>query len=130
MSDLLQSLSVSASGMRAQGTRLRYLSENMANADTPGFRRKTTSFIADRRDGAVAGAVRSGGVRLDQKELPQIFDPSHPLADESGNYIGSNVNLLIELTDARQAQRSYEANLQMFDQARKMTSSLLDLLRR
>jgi len=59
-----------------------------------------------------------------------VHDPGHPLADESGNYDGSNVDLVIEVADARAAQRSYDANLRLFDQARQMTRGLLDLLRR
>ena len=59
-----------------------------------------------------------------------IYDPTHPMADETGHYAGSNVNLVIELADAREAQRSYEANLKMFEQARQMSKSLFDLLRR
>ena len=69
-------------------------------------------------------------VQLDQRELPKIFDPSHPLADSSGHYAGSNVDLVIEIADAREAQRSYEANLKMFDQTRQMSAGLMDLLRR
>lgn len=126
MADLVGSLSQSAAGMEAQSRRLRHLSENIANADTPGYRRKTVDFVAD----PLRETVRLGPVRLDQAPLPSIYDPSHPMANESGHYDGSNVNMLIELTDAREAQRSYEANLRMFDQARQMTQSLLDLLRR
>jgi flagellar basal-body rod protein FlgC len=74
--------------------------------------------------------VAVGRVRLDQSDLNRIYDPGHPLADETGNYSGSNVNLMIELADAREAQRSYEANLKMFDQARQMSSALLELLRK
>ena len=69
-------------------------------------------------------------MNLDKSELERVFDPAHPLADASGHYDGSNVNLLIELADAREAQRSYEANLKMFEQARAMSSSLMQLLRR
>ena len=69
-------------------------------------------------------------VRLDRTELPQVYDPSHPLADASGYYNGSNVDLIVEIADARQAQRSYEANMRVFDQVRQMSSSLNDLLRR
>ncbi len=76
-----------------------------------------------------AGLVQVGRVRLDQSELETIHDPAHPLADASGNYRGSNVQLMIEIADAREAQRSYEANLKMFDQTRQMSSALLDLLR-
>ncbi|GGW25810.1 flagellar basal body rod protein FlgC [Gemmobacter lanyuensis] len=126
MSDLLTSLSFAASGMQAQSGRLRHVSENIANADTPGYRRKTVSF----EEAANAAGVELGKLRLDPAPLPQIHDPSHPLADESGNYFGSNVNLVTEIADARQAQRSYEANLKMFDQARQMAQSLLELLRR
>jgi flagellar basal-body rod protein FlgC len=59
-----------------------------------------------------------------------VLDPGNPLADENGYYDGSNVDLVVEIADAREAQRSYEANLRMFDQARQMSASLLDLLRR
>jgi flagellar basal-body rod protein FlgC len=76
------------------------------------------------------GLVEPGRVRLDQSELVSIYDPGHPLADETGHYDGSNVDLVIEIADAREAQRSYEANLRMFDQTRQMTQSLFDLLRR
>lgn len=126
MGDLLGSLSQSAAGMEAQSRRLRHLSENIANADTPGYRRKTVDFVSD----PLRETVRLGPVRLDQTPLPSVYDPSHPMADASGHYEGSNVNMLVELTDAREAQRSYEANLRMFDQARQMTQGLLDLLRR
>lgn len=130
MTDFSNALSVAASGMRAQAQRLTHVSENIANADTPGYRRKITSFEVERAMGATEGAVRPGPVRLDQTGLPIIFDPSHPMADEAGNYDGSNVDLVIELADAREAQRSYEANLRIFDQIRQMSSSLNELLRR
>ncbi|MFA5539038.1 MAG: flagellar basal body rod protein FlgC [Gemmobacter sp.] len=125
MSDLIQSLALAASGMDAQARRLRHVTENIANADTPGYRRKTVAFHA-----TADGGVRTGPVRLDPRSLPQVFDPAHPLADESGHYLGANVDPVIELADAREARRSYDANLRMFDQARQMTQSLLELLRR
>ncbi len=130
MADFSDSLSASTSGLKAQATRLRHLSENIANADTPGYRRKTVPF--ETAFGATDGisTVTTGRVRLDQSELDKIFDPSHPLADDSGHHDGSNVDLVIEIADAREAQRSYEANLKMFDQARDMSSGLMDLLRR
>jgi flagellar basal-body rod protein FlgC len=125
MSDLFQALGLSASGMDGQARRLRHVAENMANVDTPGYHRKTFSL----REGA-DGRVESGPVGLDGRELPLIYDPGHPMADASGNYRGSNVDLVIELADAREAQRSYDANLRLFDQARQMTQSLFDLIRR
>ncbi|PIE12427.1 MAG: flagellar basal body rod protein FlgC [Rhodobacterales bacterium] len=130
MSEFLKSLSVSASGLQAQTQRLRHVSENIANADTPGYRRKTVPFetAMSERDGV--GRVETGRVSLDKSDLTRVYDPAHPMADASGHYDGSNVDLIIEIADAREAQRSYEANLKMFDQARQMSSSLLDLLRR
>lgn len=130
MSDFSSARSVSASGMQAQAQRLRHLSENISNADTPGYRRKLVSFETAMGQGDRVSAVEVGRVRLDQSALERVYDPSSPLADETGEYSGSNVNLLIELADAREAQRSYEANLKMFDQARKMSTSLMQLLRR
>lgn len=130
MADFSDAMNITASGMRAQAARLRHVSENIANADTPGYQRKTISFDAVMAAGQTTGVVETGPVRLDRSELTQIYDPSHPLADETGNYSGSNVNLLIEIADAREAQRSYEANLKLFDQVRQMSTSLMDLLRR
>ena len=129
MSDLLGVMDVAASGMRAQGTRLRHVAENLANADTPGYRRKEVDFrTVTERDGV--DRVETGAVRLDQSALKTIYDPAHPLADATGRYEGSNVNSLLEVADSREAQRSYEANLRMFDQARQMTTALLGLLKR
>ena len=129
MSDFSSALSVSSSGLRAQAQRLRHVAENIANADTPGYRRKTVSFTPEHGAGP-EGRVTAGPVRLDRSALPRIHDPGHPLADESGHYEGSNVDLMIEMADAREAQRSYEANLKMFEQTRQMSKNLFDLLRR
>ncbi|MBW7920975.1 MAG: flagellar basal body rod protein FlgC [Rubellimicrobium sp.] len=130
MTGFIDALRVSASGMDAQATRLRYLSENIANADTPGYHRKTVSFHAATGRDAPAGAVRPGPMRLDAAEPERIFDPAHPLAGADGYRQGSNVNLLVEIADTREAGRSYEANLRVFDQLRQMSTALLDLLRR
>ncbi|HKL65113.1 MAG TPA: flagellar basal body rod protein FlgC [Roseovarius sp.] len=129
MSEFSNALSVSSSGLRAQAQRLRHVAENIANADTPGYRRKTIAFEAAGA-GTEAGTVMPGPVRLDRGPLSEVYDPAHPLADATGHYEGSNVNLMIEMADAREAQRSYEANLKMFTQAREMSSGLMDLLRR
>ncbi|MGA0539511.1 flagellar basal body rod protein FlgC [Neotabrizicola sp. VNH66] len=126
MDNLTTTLSFAASGMEAQADRLRHVSENIANADTPGYHRKVVSF----ESAMGSGLVETGPVRLDRTELPRVYDPGNPLADEAGYYDGSNVDLVIEIADAREAQRSYEANLRLFDQARQMTQSLFELLRR
>ncbi|MBK1634763.1 flagellar basal body rod protein FlgC [Rhodovulum adriaticum] len=130
MTDLADSLTLSASGLRAQAARLRHVSENIANADTPGYHRKLTRFEPATGLDGPSGAPRTGPALLDPTAPEQVYDPAHPLADETGHYQGSNVNLMIEIADAREAQRSYEANLKMFDQARQMSRGLLDLLRR
>ena len=130
MNDFSTAMSIASSGMKAQATRLRHLSENIANTDTPGFRRKIVSFEEARDKGQQTGAVVTGPMRLDQTALPRVYDPANPLSDASGYYQGSNVNLLVEIADAREAQRSYEANLKMFEQVRQMSSALMDLLRR
>ena len=130
MSDLLTSIRAATSGMASQAARLRHVSENIANTDTPGYRRKTVAFEQVLEGGRPTGQVEPGPVRLDRGALPRIYDPTHPLADETGHYDGSNVDLVVEIADAREAQRSYEANLKMFEQARDMCRSLLELLRR
>ena len=129
MSAFSEALGVTASGLKAQATRLRIVSENIANVDTPGYRRKSIPFELERGTNEVAH-VNAGRVNLDRSDLEQIHDPSHPLANAEGNYEGSNVDLIIEIADAREAQRSYEANLKMFQQTREMSGSLMELLRR
>lgn len=130
MSDLLSAVKIASSGMKAQAVRLRHVSENIANADTPGYHRKLVSFEHDVDFGRDTGGVTTSPTRFDRRELPQIYNPSHPMADANGYYRGSNVDLVIEIADSREASRSYEANLRVFEQSRQMGSSLLDLIRR
>jgi flagellar basal-body rod protein FlgC len=130
MDEITGSMKAAASGMNAQSARMRLAAENIANADTPGYRRKTVSFEETMGRRGEDGVVATGPMRLDQSALNRVHEPNHPLAGEDGYYESSNVNLMIEIADAREATRSYEANLKMFEQARQMAGSLLDLLRR
>jgi flagellar basal-body rod protein FlgC len=126
MNEFMRTMAVASSGLDAQGRRLRIISENIANVDTPGFHRKVLSFD----QAANGGGVAVSGLSFDPAPLPEIYDPSNPLANAEGVYEGSNVSLMVEVADAREAQRSYEANLRMFDQSRQMAGSLLDLIKR
>ncbi|KGJ06628.1 flagellar basal-body rod protein FlgC [Paracoccus halophilus] len=130
MTDMLSAVDLAASGMRAQSVRLRHISENIANVDTPGYRRKIVAFREEMDFGRATGAVTAGPTRYDRRELPEVFDPAHPMAGDDGYYRGSNVDLVVEIADAKEAGRSYEANLRVFEQSRQMSSSLLDLIRR
>jgi len=130
MHDLMKAMASASSGMSAQSMRLRLIGENVANADTPGFHRKKVSFetALDRATGVQT--VRPGPVRFDRSPMREDYDPGHPMADARGIVAYSNVNTLIEIADAREAQRSYEANVTLFDQARRMYAGMLDMLRR
>ena len=128
--DFQNTIEISSSGMEAQARRMRHISENIANVDTPGYRSKTVSFQGILIGGLETGRVQVGDVKLSRKELTQIFDPSHPWADDTGYYSGANVDIIVEVANSRQANRSYEANLQVFEQARQMHSRLLELARR
>ena len=136
MDDLLKTFKISGAGMRAQGTRLRVISENIANADSlpqrPGetpYRRKTVTFKneLDRRMGL--DTVRIDKIRPDNSEFTKRFDPNHPAADADGYVQTPNVNTLIEMTDMREAQRSYEANLNVIKASKAMLNSTIDILR-
>jgi flagellar basal-body rod protein FlgC len=130
MSDLSKAMHVLTTGMRGQGQRLVHIAENISNVDTPGYRRKTIDFREAVEGGTRTGGIETGQVRLDRSDLPMIHDPDHPLANAEGYHLGSNVSLMVELADAREAQRSYEANVKMFEQVRRMSSAIMDVLRR
>jgi len=130
MHDLVKAMAAAASGMNAQSLRLRLIGENIANADTPGFHRKRVNFETELDRAAGITRVTPGPVNLDPTPPRQVYEPGHPLADRDGLVTFSNVDPLIELADAREAQRSHEANVTVFDQARRMYGGMLELLRR
>ena len=128
--------SIAGSGLEAESLRLRIVAENIANANstgaTPGadpYQRKTVTFDSelDRLSGASRVSVRGTGV--DTAPFRVEHDPGNPAADADGNVKLPNVNVLIEMADMREANRAYEANLQMVKQARVMTTMTIDLLR-
>jgi len=137
MSDIVDALMISANGMRAQGTRIRVISENVANAETTGltpgsdpYRRQTISFKneLDREMGFRLVEVDDIGTDM-EAPFTLEFKPDHPAADEEGYVKMPNVNSMLEMMDAREAQRSYEANLGMIEQSRAMIARTIDLLR-
>jgi len=128
--------SIAGAGLEAQSTRLRVVSENLANASstgrTPGsdpYRRKTVSFTNEFDSLLGAQTVEVGAISQDPTPFAVEHDPGNPAADQNGNVKLPNVNMLYEMADMREASRSYEANLQMIRQARTMASQILDLLR-
>ena len=123
-------LGVHGNALVLREQRLQLISANIANADTPGYRRKTVAFHEQMDFGRPTGAVEAGPTRFDTRKLPEVYDPSHPMAGDDGYYQGSNVDLVVEIADAKEASRSYEANLRVFEQSRQMGSALLDLIRR
>jgi flagellar basal-body rod protein FlgC len=135
--DPLRSISaVAASGMHAQGERLKVVAENVANAGstgtTPGadpYRRKTLAFeeMIDRDSGV--SMVRVAALGRDLSAFGRDYDPAHPAADAEGFVKTSNVNPLLEMSNMREASRSYEANMNMFEAGRQMRRQVLDLLR-
>jgi flagellar basal-body rod protein FlgC len=137
MADPLQStLRIGASGLQAQSMRLRVIAENMANANstarTPGadpYTRKVITFESEMDDAANANTVRVAAI--DQHRAPYRVEhmPGHPAADAQGYVRLPNVDLLVEAADMREANRSYEANLQAIKQARELINMTLDLLR-
>lgn len=133
--DLFKTLHIAASGMRAQGTRLRVISENVANAESvaqnPGgvpYRRKLVSFgnALDRALGVETVHVRK--IMTDKSEFSRSYEPGHPAADEEGYVLRPNVSTLIEMSDMREAQRSYEANLKAIEASRTMLQRTLQIL--
>lgn len=137
MNDIMNAMLISSNGMRAQGARIRVISENVANTETTGttagadpYARQSISFKneMDRELG-----IKLVGVdkieRDDKTPFKLEYKPDHPAADAEGYVKMPNVNVMIEMMDIREAQRSYEANLGMIEQSRSMISRTIDLLR-
>ncbi len=136
MSDFLSTLSISASGLQAQSARMRVIAENIANADSVGktpdedpYRRKIPSFRAEFNRELGGYEVKIGRMQLDNSDFSTRYEPGHPAADERGYVRYPNVNSLIEQMDMREAQRTYEANLNVISVTRQMVGRTLDILR-
>ena len=134
--DVVRSIQVAATGLKAQSGRMRVIAENLANANSTGntpqadpYRRRVPTFRSalDREIGAQT--VRLGGIERDQSAFQMRHEPGHPAADENGYVKYPNVNTLVESMDMREAQRSYEANLNVIGSARRMLQRTIDILR-
>ncbi len=134
--DFLKSIAIAASGLRAQAGRMRIISENIANADSTApnqgaepYRRKMATFKSEMDRTLEAQLVALGRVRTDQSDFRLKHEPGHPAADANGNVKYPNVNSLVEMTDLREAQRSYEANINVIGASRRMIQRTIEILR-
>src|SRR3954453_4796608 len=134
--DFQRWLGMATSGLRAQAGRMRVLSENIANADSTAptaggdpYRRKVPTFSSELDRSLDAKIVTLGKVRPDQSAFRIKHEPSNPAADVAGNVKYPNVNSVVEMTDMREAQRSYEANLNIISATRRMIQRTLDILK-
>lgn len=134
--DFLKTMSIAASGLRAQAGRMRIISENIANADSmsekPGadpYRRKVPTFNTELDRSLGARIVELGKVATDISPFRMKYEPGHPSADSDGNVKYPNVNPLVEMTDMREAQRSYEANINVISATRRMIQRTIDILK-
>ncbi len=133
--DLVKSLHIAASGMKAQSDRLRIVSENIANADSVGqfpgdqpYRRKTITFKnqLDREMGIER--VEVSDYDTDETPFQRKYDPSHPAADEQGYILQPNVNPMLEMMDMREARRGYESNMNIIEVSKAMLQQTIGLL--
>jgi flagellar basal-body rod protein FlgC len=134
--ELKNAMQISASGMRAQGERLKVIAENLANSDslgkTPGsdpYRRKVVSFKSELDRAMGANLVKAQKPQHDRSDFDLKYDPGHPAANADGYVKMPNVKSMVEMTDMREAQRTYEANLNVIDSAKAMLNRTVDLLR-
>ena len=134
--DFIKTLAIAASGLRAQAGRMRIISENIANADStpssPGadpYRRKIPTFQTEFDRALDVQLVELGKIQTDQSEFRLKYEPGHPAADKNGNVKYPNVNPLVEMTDMREAQRSYQANINVVTATRRMLQRTIDILK-
>ena len=136
VSDFTRSMGIATSGLRAQAGRMRVISENIANADSTAptaggdpYRRKVPTFVNQLDRVLDAKTVSMGKIKPDQSDFRTKYEPSNPAADANGYVKYPNVNPLVEMTDMRDAQRSYEANLNIISATRRMIQRTLDILK-
>jgi len=134
--DFLKSMMIAASGLKAQSGRMRVIAENIANAKSTGnrpgedpYQRKIPTFKAEFDRQMRVNVVELGKIHSDKSEFELRYEPGHPAANDEGYVQLPNVNTLVEAVDMREAQRSYEANLNVVDSTRKMMQRTLDILR-
>ena len=134
--DFMKSIAIAASGLRAQAGRMRIISENIANSDSTAstvggepYRRKMATFTSEMDRALDAQTVGLGRVKTDPSEFRIKHEPGHPAADANGNVKYPNVNSLVEMTDMREAQRSYEANVNVIGSSRRMIQRTIDILK-
>ena len=134
--DFFKTMAIAASGLRAQAGRMRVISENLANADStpsrPGadpYRRKLPVFISDFDRELGVRTVALSRTQTDKSDFRLKYEPGHPAADANGNVKYPNVNAVVELSDMREAQRSYEANVNLITATRRMLQRTLDILK-
>jgi flagellar basal-body rod protein FlgC len=134
--DFLKSIAIAASGLRAQSGRMRVIAENIANADSTAgaagaepYRRKMVSFKSEMDRTLDAQLVALGRIKTDPSEFRIKHEPGHPAADQNGNVKYPNVNSLVEMTDLREAQRSYEANINVIGASRRMIQRTIEILK-
>jgi flagellar basal-body rod protein FlgC len=134
--DFNQAFTIASSGLRAQLGRMRIISENIANADstspTPGgdpYRRKIVTFKSELDRSIGANVVDLGRIETDPSDFLVKHEPSNPAADAKGDVKYPNVNTIVEMTDLRDAQRSYEANLNVVTATRRMLQRTIDILK-
>ncbi len=128
-------MAVASSALKAQQSRMRIIAENIANAESTAnvaggqpYRRQTPVFQARNVDGATGVVLAE--VRPDQSDFRMDYDPSHPAANAEGYVQRPNVDTLVEAMDMREAQRAYEANLNVIETARNMDSRTLDIIKK
>jgi flagellar basal-body rod protein FlgC len=134
--DFIKSLQIAASGLHAQIGRMRIITENIANADstatTPGgdpYRRKIVTFSSVLDNSLGAQVVKLGRVQPDNSDFRIKHEPGNPAADANGDVKYPNVNSLVELTDLRDAQQSYQSDLNVITATRRMLQRTIDILK-
>ncbi len=134
--DFLKAMKIATSGLRAQAGRIRVLTENLANAESTAqaaggdpYRRKVPTFSSELDRTLGARVVTMGAIKPDQSAFRIKHEPGNPAADAAGNVKYPNVNPTVEMTDMREAQRSYEANLNVISATRRMLARTLDILK-
>ncbi len=134
--EFLSAFRVCGSGLAAQRAKMDTIVSNLANVNTTRteeggpYKRKVVVFSSEPVEGSFDDNLRMvkvDGIVADKDGVKNVFDPSHPDANDKGIVAMPDINSVSEMADMLTANRAYEACVTAFDATKSMALKALEL---